>query len=108
MGALITYINSERHETKTDEVCKWTQKGKLKYKGQSNSACWVLGPGIKSFEFNLEFGMTVFSLKNKRSSFLNLFVVRINDVKKVYMWKVCEFWYLVLKLYALNYPWNRW
>jgi len=33
MGALITYINSERHETKTDEVCKWTQKGKLKYKG---------------------------------------------------------------------------
>ena len=33
MGALIVYVNTERHETKTDEPCKWTQKGKLKYKG---------------------------------------------------------------------------
>ena len=33
MGALIAYINNQRDESKTDQVCKWTQKGKLKYKG---------------------------------------------------------------------------
>ena len=38
MGALIVYVNTERNKTKTDEACKWTQKGKLKYKGLSNSA----------------------------------------------------------------------